>query len=197
MIKPILVHMRPTQLHLRQSIAAPATGRHARCSGRQLQPPPHESASLAALVPDFPRFGKTIRDFIAQDLAQAEGGAVTGDTVNSLLIPDIVQPSSLYTAALILCCVVVFVYWEGGQLLEGFQAEKELEQLEDKYREDQQQTGGGGGSAAAAAARRRRAGLAAVEAVKRERRRGLAWLALATALALWCAGGLTSIVAPF
>lgn len=156
---------------------------------------PRTSPVTAALVPDFPRYMQTVRDFIAQDVPQLPG--FNGNDINTIILPDLLNVANLYTAVLVLASAVAFFYWEGGQLLSDFRQEQDMERLEEEFREGQQGGQEAGAGRGVDAAELQRLGETPEQRAKWERRRGLGWLALVTLLALWCAGGLVGISAPF
>jgi hypothetical protein len=126
-------------------------------------PLPHAATLLAPadLVPEFPRMGQAVRDWIAADVPQLAG--FNGDDLNKILLNDLVSPSSWYTAALALCIVVLFVY------------ARDLDRVAESPAEH-------------AAAEEAAAAEAPAARALRERRRGLWWLAAAAAAALWTTG---------
>ena len=149
--------------------------------------------TIADYVPDFPRLGTPIRDFIAKDVPQLPG--FNADDFTKLFLPDLIQPSNIYTCVLLLSCAVAFVYLELGALVDDFLQEKDFEKLEDEFLEEAK-TGKyrkGLPREEEIIARDPEAELKAKQAYKRakvqaERKRGLGWLALVTALAVWTTG---------
>jgi hypothetical protein len=132
--------------------------------------------NIASLVPDFPRL------FDRPDLLPKQfTSPVSGFDVNAetkLLFPDIVNIDNFYTAAIAIAFVVAFISFEGIELISSYQSEKVFEKLaekasrreksideSDKDNEDTKK-----------------------EYIKRERKRGLGWLAIVTAIAVWSTG---------
>lgn len=163
--------------------------------------PSNSVYTLAEYVPEFPRLGDPIRDFIAPDVPQLTG--FNADDFTRLFLPDLIQPANIYTFLLFLSCAVAFVYLELGVLLDGFLQEQDFEKLEEDYledaktgkkQEDRQQQHAEEGTIE----RDIEAKVRAKKAFKRakmqaERKRGLGWLALVTALAVWTTGLMNKI----
>jgi len=135
--------------------------------------------NVASLVPDFPRlFGRP--DLLPKQFTSP----VSGFDVNAetkLLFPDIVNIDNLYTAAIAIAFVVAFVSFEGIELLSSYQSEKVFERLAEK----------------ASRKKRTLSDLSKdneddkeeyIELMKKERKRGLGWLAIVTAIAVWSTG---------
>ena len=138
--------------------------------------PDPDLVTLASIVPDFPRIGAPIRDFVARDVPRPPGFDVDG--VTRLFTPDLINPSSVYKILLFVSCAAAFVYLEGVALIQDLLQEMDYERLEDEFLE--------GGKD-----ERNKRG--ALNDTLRERRRGLGWLALVTALAVWCTGVVNEI----
>jgi hypothetical protein len=147
----------------------------------------------AALVPRFPRLVEQVKDFIAPSVPQLEG--FNADDLNRILIPDVVSPGNLYTLLLLLALVVAALNWEWT--LEDSERDWMIKDStktkttatrsisEDEVAKALADQGEGHGlvKATPAASDESRLGK-----LRRERRRGLAWLALVTAVAIWCTG---------
>lgn len=131
-------------------------------------------AVLGAIVPDFPRMVQPIRDFIAHDVPSLTG--FNANDVVKIFTPDLINPSSLYTCLLLVSCAAAFVYLEGVDLLQDLLQELDFERLEQKYLEENRDDNGAPINSSREELR------------EKERRRGLGWLALVTALSVWCTG---------
>jgi len=78
--------------------------------------PDPDLVTLASIVPDFPRIGAPIRDFVARDVPRPPGFDVDG--VTRLFTPDLINPSSVYKILLFVSCAAAFVYLEGVALIQ-------------------------------------------------------------------------------
>ena len=110
------------------------------------------------------------RDWLAREVPQLPGakeGAFDGDDVNRLLIPDLVGVDG-WTLAAAVAALVWLASLEGGLLADAEDGEE--------------------GEGGAAGQPPRPQDLPPEQRRAYERRRGLSWLALATALTVWCTG---------
>lgn len=122
---------------------------------------------IASLVPEFPRLFPR-PDSIPQQ--QPTLDAFDVNQVTKILFPDIINISNVYSFFLFICFIVAFLNFEGIELLQSFNEEKSLERLMssmDRTRESE---------------------ASEEEARRKEKRRGLGWLAIITAITVWCAG---------
>ena len=132
--------------------------------------------NVASLVPDFPRLFDRPDLLPKQFTSPLSGFDVNAET--KLLFPDIVNIDNFYTAAIAIAFVVAFISFEGIELLSSYQSEKVFEKLAEK-------------------SSRRESSInnpekdneeEKEEYIKRERKRGLGWLAIVTAIAVWSTG---------
>ena len=148
------------------------------------------AASLvASIVPDFPR----LFPYGPPNSLPRLPGFNANDAVR-LFLPDLANPSNIYPTLLLLSSAAAFLYWEGGGLWRELEQEQELERLEEDFEQSSGRAGGNG--PVDEAALKARAVAAARARAARERRRALGWLALVTALAVWCTG-LVNVGKPF
>ena len=132
--------------------------------------------SPARLVPNFPRIGgQELPEYWAAFADRLPG--FNGDELRRLLFPDLVMDAPNITIITLLA--VAFVYWEGGIL---------LRQL--RERRGGGNSGGDGEDEGSGAPPLPPP--SPVELARFERRRGLAWLALLTALSIWMTGIVSS-----
>ena len=137
-----------------------------------------------------------MRDWIGQSVDNLPG--FNGDDLARLLLPDLVSLVDVPTLLISVLLLLAFVYWEGGVL---------LRQLRERQRKQRQQGGNGesaAGEAAAAAAAEQQQGQqekqqerqewTPLERARHEQRRGLGWLALATAATIWMTGAVSSFM---
>ena len=134
-------------------------------------------AVLGAVVPDFPRLSQPFRDFIARDVPNLTG--FNANDVVKNFTPDLIDPNSLYTCLLLVSCAAAFVYLEGAALLQDLLQEMDFERLEEKYLEENRD--------------KYPVNMSRRDLTEKERRRGLGWLALVTALSVWCTGVVNKI----
>eukprot|EP00890_Picochlorum_soloecismus_P003032 jgi/Picsp_1/372/NSC_00370-R1_---NA--- len=135
--------------------------------------------NVASLVPDFPRL------FDRPDLLPKQfTSPVSGFDVNAetkLLFPDIVNIDNFYTAAIAIAFVVAFVSFEGIELLSSYQSEKVFERLAEKASRKKRSSSEPGTD-------QKDQKEEYIQFMKRERKRGLGWLAIVTAIAVWSTG---------
>ncbi len=94
--------------------------------------------------------------------------------MTKLLFPDV---QTFTTITIIGALLVAFVYWEGGII---------LHELEERRKAQKELEGGEGGAAGRALPPNRP--MTPQQQALYERKQGLAWLAIATAVAIWCTG---------
>lgn len=146
----------------------------------QVPPPP---PLFASIVPSFPRIGgQPVRDWIGAAVDNLPG--FNGDDLARLLFPDLVglvDVPSLLVAGLL---ALALGYWEGGILL------RQLRQWQQRQRRtrDSDSSSEAGPATDAAPPLPPRPPLTGIERARYERRRGLGWLALATAGLIWMCG---------
>lgn len=134
-----------------------------------------------AVVPEFPRYLEQIKDFIANDVPTLNG--FNGNDIARLLFSDLVNPSNLYTFLLLFSCAVAFLSFEAPELYDEIKEEKELEKLEESFRKESPQQ----------AQDIETRDISLQNKIAEERKRGLAWLALITSIAIWCTGVVNKI----
>lgn len=132
--------------------------------------------STAALVPEMTRFGEPIREWLAQgsDIAINPFKIFDGNDLVSLVTPDLAKAPDSAKVLLFLSFALAFFLLEGNQLILDFLQEKNLEDIEDASLSNVPKT--------------------PEENTARERKRGLGWLALATAVTLWCTGSVNLLI---
>lgn len=162
---------------------APATN----CRRLSLLPtaalPNHHIAIFADYVPKFPRiFDAPAKDFIAPDVPLLPG--FNADNMTRLFLPDLINTETIYTLLLLISCAAAVVYLELGALFNDFTQEKDFEKLEEQYLRQQKNLKNGGDEDL---------GDSGVSSAELERKRGIGWLAFATAVAIWCTGILNKI----
>ena len=64
--------------------------------------------TLASYVPDFPRIGEPLRNFISRDVPTSPG--INADDLTRIFLPDLIQPSFIYSFLLLVSCGAAFVY---------------------------------------------------------------------------------------
>ena len=139
-------------------------------------PLPPSPPPLAALIPDFPRIGgQPLREWIGAQVPQLPG--FNGDDLTRMLLADVQRNPT--TSAIIAALLVAFLFYEGELLFERWQRDHPAS------RQQQEEEGGGGAPNAQPQRRRHQTPM---ERLRHERRRGLYWLSMATAVALWCTG---------
>ena len=152
-------------------------------------PPDHGLIVLADYVPQFPRiFDAPVKDFIAPDVPLLPG--FNADNMNQLFLPDIINTTNLYYLLLFISCAVAVVYLEIGALVNDFIQEKDFEELEDQFLQQQEQRAKNKNEEMIATKVKP---LSPEEIAYKERKRGLGWLAIITAAAIWCTGILNKI----
>lgn len=187
--------------------------------------PVSEGTILSALVPDFPfRYVEQIRDFVAPSVPRLEG--FNANDLNSVLIPDIINPNNTYAALIIVALIIAIISWERQhplldhhekQLYESMEEEDDETSGSKSNREDLDNAGRPSSPPSSVSIRRDSGSLRAYllrksssellnktklpenvreTLIRRERRRGLAWLALVTALTIWCTG-IVNVEHPF
>lgn len=126
---------------------------------------------MGSLVPDFPRLLDR-PDVLPKQLVPLPGFNVNVET--HILLPDMVNISNLYSVFIALSFVVALVNFEVIELLREYQDEKVFEKLAENLQRKplSEETSEESDDEEAA----------------KERRRGLGWLAVITAIAVWCAG---------
>ena len=157
-------------------------------------------APLAALVPTFPRVGgQAVRDWIGQSVDNLPG--FNGDDLARLLLPDLVSLVDVPTLLISFLLLLAFVYWEGGVLLRQLR-ERQRTQRQQRQRQEGSSGESPAGEAAAASEQQQaqheqlqdRQEWTPLERARHERRRGLGWLALATAATIWMTGAVSSFM---
>ncbi|KAH7623446.1 hypothetical protein NADE_002635 [Nannochloris sp. 'desiccata'] len=182
----------PTR-HFSPVIYIPATCRHRHCLSilPSAALPAQHLTVLADYVPKFPRlFDTPVKDFIAPDAPLLPG--FNADDMTRIFLPDLINPSNIYTLLLFISCAAAFVYLELGALFNDFVQEKDFEKLEEQFLEGQRKDRPenknieirGNDDAG---------GLSHEEMAYKERKRGLGWLAFITAAAIWCTGILNKL----
>jgi len=155
--------------------------------------PPHNLLVLADYVPKFPRlYDAPVKDFIAPDVPPLPG--FNADNMTRIFLPDLIDPSNIYTLLLFISCAAAVVYLELGALFNDFVQERDFEKLEERFLERQQEERHKDGRENKKNEKLEyrssddAEGLSAEEILYRERKRGLGWLAFITAAAIWCTG---------
>jgi hypothetical protein len=103
-----------------------------------------------------------------------------------LFLPDLINTETIYTLLLLISCAAAVVYLELGALFNDFTQEKDFERLEEQYlrQENNKKLKNGVDEDL---------GDSGVTSAEIERKRGIGWLAFATAVAIWCTGILNKI----
>jgi hypothetical protein len=138
---------------------------------------------VADYVPKFPRlFDTPVKDFIAPDVPPLSG--FNADTMTKIFVPDLINPSNVYTFLLFISCAAAVVYLELGALFNDFVQERDFEKLEEHFLEGQREDR----RKSKIEMRNTHEELSPEEVAYKERKRGLGWLAFITAAAIWCTG---------
>eukprot|EP00889_Picochlorum_renovo_P000663 jgi/Picre1/27693/NNA_000657.t1 len=87
---------------------------------------------LASLVPDFPRLLDRPQQLPPQMKEAPLPGTFDVNAEARLMFPDLVTIDNLYTGAIILSFIVVFISFEGVELLREIQDEQTFEKLVEK-----------------------------------------------------------------
>lgn len=94
------------------------------------------------------------------------------------MFPDLVTIDNLYTGAIILSFIVVFISFEGVELLREIQDEQTFEKLVEKK---------------GFVSKKKKKEEDTIEEMRQQRRRGLGWLAVVTGIAVWATGLVNSL----
>lgn len=128
---------------------------------------------IASLVPDFPRLLDRPDQLPPQMKEAPLPGTFDVNAEAQLMLPDLLTMDNLYMGAIIISFIVVFVSFEGVELLREIQDEKTFEKLVEKK---------------GFVSKRKKKEFDTVEDMKSQRRRGLGWLAVVTGIAVWATG---------
>jgi hypothetical protein len=133
---------------------------------------------IGNLVPKFTRIGEPIREWLSHGLAEGgqTEGSFNGNNINQLLTPDLINQADVSSVVLFLLLLLSFYYLEGNELLAEIFDDKELESFQDEQKDP------------------KRNNYDTKTKLEAERRQGLGWLALATAVAVWTSGSLVKIL---
>jgi len=133
---------------------------------------------LASLVPDFPRLLDRPQQLPPQMKEAPLPGTFDVNAEARLMFPDLVTIDNLYTGAIILSFIVVFISFEGVELLREIQDEQTFEKLVEKK---------------GFVSKKKKKEEDTIEEMRQQRRRGLGWLAVVTGIAVWATGLVNSL----
>lgn len=134
--------------------------------------------SVASLIPDFPRLLDRPQQLPPQMKEAPLPGTFDVNAEARLMFPDLVTIDNLYTGAIILSFIVVFISFEGVELIREIQDEQTFEKLVEKK---------------GFVSKRKKKEEDTIEEMRQQRRRGLGWLAVVTGIAVWATGLVNSL----